>query len=96
MPGFPTRGEDGTQRKVVRYITSGEYSLIAYITTREGFPGSRFLIVRARPNMDPQSVETSDVTIANAKWQEWYLEWKKRGFGGSSGTGLDGAPPFEN
>jgi hypothetical protein len=52
------------------------------------------LVVRNRPNQQPQSCETPDRDEANARWIEWYQEWKKKGFGGASGTGLFGEPPF--
>lgn len=96
VSGFPESGEDGTHREIMRHIMCGQDQLLSYTTTRDGFPGTRFLVVRARPSQPPQSVETPDREAANAKWVEWYLEWKKQGFGGASGTGLDGAPPFES
>lgn len=95
ISGFPKDGDDGSHRETARYILCGQDQLTAYTTTRDGLPGSRFLVVRARPNQQPQSLETSDQNAANAKWSEWYLEWKKQGFGGASGTGLDGTSPFE-
>lgn len=91
---FPLNGEDGTHREIVKYIMYGQDQLLAYKTTRDGFPGTRFLIVRARPNQDPQTVDTPDQASANAKWNQWYSEWKKEGFSGAFGNGLDGAPPF--
>ena len=72
----------------------GQNQLLAYTTTRQGFPGTRFLVVRNRPNCEPQSLETSSQDVANAKWSEWYQEWKRQGFGGASGTGLLGELPF--
>jgi hypothetical protein len=91
---FPLNGEDGTHREIVRFIMCGGDQLLAYKTTREGLSGTRFLVVRVRPNGEPQSLETQDRDGANAKWNELYQEWKKRGFGGASGNGLDGAAPF--
>lgn len=93
-PAFPLDGEDGVHREIILYIMHGQDQLLAYKTSRDGFPGTRFLVVRARPNQSPQSVDTPDQGSANAKWNEWYLEWKKKGFGGAFGNGLDGAPPF--
>lgn len=91
---FPLDGKDGTKRTIVRFIMCGHDQLLAYTTTRENLPGSRLLIVRVRPGQEPQSVETSDANVANAKWNEWYQEWRKKGLGGASGNGLDGASPF--
>jgi hypothetical protein len=93
-PAFPTDGADGTHRKTVRFIMRGTDQLLAYETTRDGLPDTRFLVVRNRPEQLPQSVETPDRATANAKWSEWYQEWKKEGFGGASGNGLDGGLPF--
>lgn len=91
---FPLNGEDGVSRKIVRFIMCGQDQLLAYATTRENLPGTRFLVVRARPNLEPQSLQTPDRDAANAKWNEWYREWKGTGFGGASGNGLNGAAPF--
>jgi hypothetical protein len=95
VPGYPESGEDGTSRKIVRYIMCGPDQLLAYTTTRQNLPGARFLVIRVRPDREPQTLESADRSVANAQWGEWYLEWKKHGFGGASGTGLDGAPPFD-
>ena len=92
--GFPTNGEDGVHRMITLYILNGQDRLLAYNTTRENLPGTRFLIVRERPDQEPQSIETADRDIANARWNELHEEWKRRGFGGASGNGLDGGPPF--
>lgn len=91
---FPLTGGDGSHREVVRYIVCGQDQLWAYTTTRENNPGTRFLVVRMRPDRDPQSLEAPDRNVANAKWNEWYQEWEKRGFGGASGNVLDRASPF--
>lgn len=91
---FPLDGADGVHREIVRFITRGEDRLLAYKTTRDGVPGTRFLVLREHPNSDPQSLDTQDRDGANAKWNEFYQEWKRTGFGGASGNGLDGAPPF--
>lgn len=95
-PSFalPTGTSDGVTKTVAKYIMQGQDQLLAYTTTREGFPGTRFLVVRHRPNQPPQSCETSNSQEANSRWNEWYQEWKKKGFGGASGTGLFGEPPF--
>jgi hypothetical protein len=92
---FPINGKDGVSRTIVRYIMCGQNQLLAYTTTREKMPGTRYLVVRMRPSQEPQSVETPDRDRANARWNEWYQEWKSQGFGGASGTGLDGASPFQ-
>lgn len=91
---YPLNGEDHVHRITVCYIMYGEDRLLAYTTTREGLPGTRFLVVRNRPGQQPQSCETADRAVANDRWNEWYQEWKKKGFGGTSGNGLDGEPPF--
>lgn len=90
----PIETPDGASKTIVRYIIYGQDQLLAYTSTREGFPGTRFLIERNRPSQTPQSLQTSDRDLANAKWNEWYQEWKRKGFGGASGTGLSGEPPF--
>jgi hypothetical protein len=92
-PVFPTEGEDGSHHDLVRYIMCGHDQLLAYKSTREGLTGTRFLVVRQRPDQDPQSVSAPDREMANAKWTEWYREWKRKGFGGASGN-FDGDPPF--
>jgi hypothetical protein len=92
-PDFPAEGQDGSHLDLVRYIMCGQDQLLAYTTTRDGFPGTRFLIVRQRPDQVPQSLSAPDRETANAKWTEWYREWKQRGFGGASGN-FDGDPPF--
>jgi hypothetical protein len=91
---FPLNGGDGMSRTIIRYIMCGQDQLLAYTTTREKLPGNRFLVVRTHPDKEPQSYETPDRDAANARWNEWYQEWKKRGFGGTSGNGLDGGLPF--
>lgn len=91
---FPLDGKDGTKRTVARYIICGKDQLFAYRTIRDGLKGERFLVVRQRPDQEPQSFESPDRDAANVKWNEWYQEWKKKGFGGASGTGLGGEPPF--
>lgn len=94
-PAFPADGTDGTHRKIVCYIMLGQDQLLAYTTTRDNLPGTRFLVVRNRPDREPQSLQCPDRETANAKWTEWYREWKTtKGFGGAFGTGLDGEPPF--
>ena len=89
-----TGTSDGVTKTTAKYNMCGRDQLLAYRTTREGFPGTRYLVVRNRPNQEPQSRETPDRDEANAIWNEWYQEWKKKGFGGASGTGLSGEPPF--
>lgn len=85
---------DGSSKTMVKYIMYGEERLLAYTTTREAFPGTRFLVERNHPNKPPQSIQTPNRDEANAKWNEWYKEWQQNGFGGASGTGLSGEPPF--
>lgn len=92
-PAFPAEGTDGSHHDLVRYIMHGQDQLLAYTTTRDGIPGTRFLVVRQRPDREPQSVSAPDRETANAKWTEWYREWKQRGFGGAFGN-FDGEPPF--
>jgi hypothetical protein len=91
---LPTGTSDGVTKTIAKYIMYGQEQLLAYRTTRQGFPGTRFLVVRNRANQEPQSCETANREEANARWNEWYQEWKKKGFGGASGTGLSGEPPF--
>lgn len=91
---LPTGISDGVTKICVMYIMCGGDQLLAYTTTREGFPGTRFLVVRIRPNQQPQSCDTPNRAEANGKWNEWYREWKTKGFGGASGTGLLGTLPF--
>jgi len=92
-PAFPVQGTDGSHRDLVRYIMSGQDQLLAYTASRDGFPGTHFLVVRQRQDQDTQSVSAPDRETANAKWIEWYREWKQKGFGGASGN-FDGDPPF--
>jgi hypothetical protein len=94
LPAFPAHGEDGVHRTTVRFMKCGLDQLMAYTTTRDGFPGTRYLVVRNRPGLDPQSVEAADKSAANAQWTEWYREQETKGFGGWSGNCLDGKPPF--
>ena len=91
---LPTGTSDGVTKTIAKYVMQGQDQLLAYTTTREGLPGTRFLVVRNRPNQQPQSCETPNRDEANARWNEWYQEWKNKGFGGASGTGLFGEPPF--
>jgi hypothetical protein len=79
------------------YIMAGRDRLLAYEVTRNGFPGTRFLVERHRPNQhDPQYKDTPNREEANAQWREWYEEWKAKPtqFGGASGKGLEGKPPW--
>jgi hypothetical protein len=69
-PAFPADGADGSRRTLVRYIMYGQDQLLAYTTTRDGLPGTRFLVVRQRPGQEPQSVSAPDRETVNAKWTE--------------------------
>lgn len=91
---LPIGTSDGVTKTIAKYILCGADQLLAYTITREGFPGTRFLVVRNRPGKPPQSCETPSRDQANARWNEWYQEWKQKGFGGASGTGFSGEPPF--
>jgi hypothetical protein len=88
---------DGVTKVLVKYIMRGtQQQLFAYETTRDGFPGTRFLVERVVPNQERQSCLTTNREEANIKWHEWFKEWEKQpgGFGGSFGTGLDGRLPW--
>lgn len=87
---------DGVTKVLKRNImcpTQGQ--LLAFETTRFGFPGTRYLVERhIRGESQPRYKLTPSADEANAQWFEWYDEMKKNGFGGCSGTGLDGTRPF--
>jgi hypothetical protein len=88
---------EGVTKHLVKHIMSGtRQNLMAYEITRQGFPGTQFYVERVVPKQGPNSYLTSDRDKANAKWREWYYEWKKQpgGFGGSFGNGLDGISPW--
>jgi hypothetical protein len=87
---------DGVTKKPVMYIMFGPNRLLAYETTRQGFPGTRLLVERHLPNEQPKYCDTPNRDEANAQWRKWYEEWKAKpgGFGGASGTGLNGKPPW--
>jgi hypothetical protein len=93
---LPIATVDGVSKVPVMYIMRGHEKLLAYEVTRQGFPGTRFLVVRERSGEEPKSLETPNQDEATAKWQEWYREWQQQpgGFAGASGTGLDGKPPW--
>ena len=67
-------------------------------TTRIGLAGIRYLVERYIPGEQaPRYKLTPNKDEANAQWFEWYDEIKRSnngGFGGCSGTGLDGQRPF--
>jgi hypothetical protein len=87
----------GVSKHLIKHIMSGtRQQLMAFEIVHQGFPGVRFLVERVVPKVEPESFQTPDRDKANAKWQEWYTEWKKQpgGFGGSFGTGLDGKLPW--
>jgi hypothetical protein len=93
----PAMTPDGVTKVLVKYIMRGtQQQLLAYETTRAGFPGTRYLVERKASDQDPKSCLTSNRDEANARWNEWFKEWEKQpgGFGGSFGTGLDGRPPW--
>lgn len=93
---IPLHSSDGMHKELLKYIMRGEERLIAYRTTREGLTGVSYLVEWQRPGQTPKSVQTPHRAQANDQWLTWYREWKNQpgGFGGSFGSGLDGAPPF--
>lgn len=86
--------------KVLKMIIMcpGSSILRAYETTRVGFPGIQYLVERQdRGQSEWRSKLTDNKNDANTQWFEWYDEIKKmnnNGFGGCSGTGLEGKRPF--
>lgn len=93
----PEETSGGVTKHLIKHIMSGtRQQLMAFEIAHQGFPGVRFRLERIVPKKDPEAFNTSDRDEANAKWREWYREWKKQpgGFGGSFGTGLDGSPPW--
>jgi len=71
------------------HVMCGPNRLLAYEVTRQGFPGTQFLVERHRPNQQvPQYKLTSNRHDANAQWHTWREEWRAQpnGFGGASGT----------
>jgi hypothetical protein len=59
----PTEKTDGGAERMVKYIMRGtQQQLLAYETTREGFPGMRYLVRRIAPNQDPKSCHTPNAT----------------------------------
>lgn len=94
----PQIGDDGVKRVLKMHIMRGHEILRADEVTREGFPGVGYMVERvsADQNQPPKYVITPNQNEANATWWKWYKEWKAMpgGFGGASGTGLDGKPPW--
>jgi predicted nucleotide-binding protein len=80
---------------LVKHIMRGTDRLLAYEIVRDGFP-KVYLVEFTMRNKEPKSCSSEDYKVANVQWHEWYKEWKQQpgGFGGSSGTGLDGIPPW--
>lgn len=95
-PALPLHTPDGVHKELVKYIFSGQTRLMAYRVTRDGFSGDSYLVEWQRPNQNPKSMQTRNRAQANDQWLNWYQEWKRQpgSFGGASGTGLDGTPPF--
>lgn len=92
----PVGTSGAVTKTVAKYITYGTEQLFAYTITREGFPGTRYLVVRSHTWQQRQFLLTLNRDEANAKWSEWYNEWKQKELGGASGTGLSGEPPFQS
>lgn len=95
-PAMPLHTPDGVHKELVKFIFRGSERLMASRVTRDGFPGINYLVEWQRPHQNPKSVQAPNRAQANDQWLSWYQEWKKQpgGFGGASGTGLDGMPPF--
>lgn len=93
---MPLHTLDGVHKELVKFIFRGSERLMASRVTRDGFPGINYLVEWQRPNQNPKSMQTPNRAQANDQWLSWYQEWKKQpgAFGGASGTGLDGMPPF--
>jgi hypothetical protein len=87
---------DGVTKVLKRNImcpTQGQ--LLAFETTRFGFSGTHYLVERhIGGESQPRYKLTPNKDEANAQWFEWFDEMKKKGFGGCSGTGMDGTRPF--
>jgi hypothetical protein len=83
------------QKQIVRYIMYGAEQLLAYNVTVPEAP-ARFLVQRLSPKHESKSLYTEDFEEANTQWNRWYKEWQKSptGFGGASGNGMDGKPPW--
>jgi hypothetical protein len=83
-----TTTEDGVTKRCVMYVMCGGNRLLAYEVTREGFPGTRFVVERHWPNQLPRYKSTPDRIAANTQWLQWYREWQAQpnAFGGASGT----------
>lgn len=86
---------NGVNKVLIKYIMRGAERLMAYEIVKEGFP-TGYLVEFAMRDKEPKSCANADYRVANAQWHEWYKEWKQQpgGFGGSSGTGLDGTLPW--
>ena len=96
-PITTTSTPDGVHKTQKIYIFRGtQQQLIASEITRDGFPGTRYLVEYIAPNQTPKSITTPNPDEANTQWNKWYKEWQKQpgGFGGSFGNGMDGRPPW--
>jgi hypothetical protein len=86
---MPVTTADGVTKRWVMHITYGANKLLAYEVTRNGFPGTQFLVERHRPDQqNPQYKLTPNRDEANAQWLKWREEWQAQpnGFAGASGT----------
>jgi len=96
-PITTTSTPDGVHKTLKKYIFRGtQQQLMASEITRDGFPGTRFLVEFIVAGQQPKSVSTANRDEANIQWHKWYWQWKRQpgGFGGSFGTGLDGTLPW--
>lgn len=85
----------GPNKTLARRITGGADKLMAWEILREGLPKCYFVEFSIRGH-EPKTCITADYSIANKYWNEWYKIWSTRpgDFGGASGDGLDGKPPW--
>lgn len=96
-PITATSTPDGVHRTLKRYVFRGtQQQLMASETTRDGFPGTRYLVEFIVAGQEPKSCSTPNRDEANAQWLIWYEQWEKQpgGFGGTFGTGLGIRKPF--
>jgi hypothetical protein len=93
--GNVTNVAGGVKKDLVKHIMRGKEHLMAYEIIKEGFPKG-YQVEFVMRDKEPKSCSSADYRVANERWHEWYKEWKQQpgGFGGASGTGLDGALPW--